>query len=83
MCEENSVVIKNATVVNFDATQKNTLIYVKNGVIGFIGKENEFEIPNSVRVIDAEGKFVIPGGIDYLAETLLRHNFSSLLIRRH
>lgn len=56
--------IKNARVVNHDATQDNASIYIENGKIQFIGKESELVAPEGCRVIDASGKYVFPGGID-------------------
>lgn len=59
-----SVYIKNATVVNFDSTQENVAIFIEDGIIKFIGAENDFKAPQNVKIIDAEGKYVLPGGID-------------------
>ncbi|CAO1395386.1 unnamed protein product [Diamesa hyperborea] len=42
----------------------NTDIYVEDGIIKYVGNGNDFCVPGGVRVIDASGKFVIPGGID-------------------
>lgn len=64
MSEQSSLVIKNATVVNFNSIEKNVLIYVKDGIIEYVGNESEFSVPNDVKVLEANGKFVIPGGID-------------------
>lgn len=47
--------IKNATVVNADKTQENALIYIKNGVVEFIGNANDVVLPENSRTIDAEG----------------------------
>ena len=58
------VYIKNASIVNFDSIQENSVIFVENGIISFIGSENDFKVPKNVRIIDAEGKYVLPGGID-------------------
>jgi len=56
--------IKHACVVNHDSTLENVAIYIEDGIIKFIGPEAEFLAPQGVRVIDATGKYVIPGGID-------------------
>lgn len=59
-----SIFIKNATIVNFDSITENAAIFIENGIIKFIGDEKDFKIPESVKVIDAEGKYLLPGGID-------------------
>jgi dihydropyrimidinase len=56
--------IKNATIVNADSIRENSSIFVENGTISFIGNECEFHVPENTKIIDAEGKYVIPGGID-------------------
>jgi len=56
--------IQHACVVNHDSTLENVAIYIEDGIIKFIGPEVEFPAPQGVRVIDASGKYVIPGGID-------------------
>lgn len=58
-----SLFIKNAKIVNFDSIIENS-IYIEDGIIKFIGSEKDFKVPESVKVIDAEGKYVLPGGID-------------------
>lgn len=64
MSGENSLVIKNATVVNCDSTQENVAIFVKNGIVEYVGPESDYKFPSDCNVIDATGKFVLPGGID-------------------
>lgn len=56
--------IKHARVVNYDSTQEDVAIFIDTGKIKFIGRESEFPAPDGVRIIDAEGKYVLPGGID-------------------
>jgi dihydropyrimidinase len=56
--------IRHARVVNHDSTQDDVAILIENGKIKFIGKESQMPAPTGVRVIDAAGKFVLPGGID-------------------
>lgn len=59
------ILIKNATIVNSDSTQKDSAIYIKNGIIEFAGPQSNFKLsPSNCRVIDAKGKYVLPGGID-------------------
>jgi dihydropyrimidinase len=60
----NNIYIRNACVVNCDTIQENVAVYVENGKIKFIGVEADFPAPADVEVIDASGKYVIPGGID-------------------
>lgn len=58
-----NLLIKNARIVNHDSTQDNATIYVENGIIKFIGN-GDFPVAEGCRVIDAAGKYVLPGGID-------------------
>lgn len=56
-----SLLIKNGTVVTADSEEVNDVL-IENGKITKIGKN--IEAPKDVKVIDATGKFVCPGGID-------------------
>lgn len=61
---ENNLYIKHARVVNHDSTQNDVSIFIENGKITFIGSESEMKVPEGVRVIDANLRYVLPGGID-------------------
>lgn len=56
--------IKHAHAINFDSAQDDVSIYIEDGVIKFIGAESDHPAPEGCKIIDASGKFVIPGGID-------------------
>lgn len=58
------VFIKNGTVVNHDQILEKVDVCVEDGRIIFVGKTGNSEVPDGCRVIDASGKFVIPGGVD-------------------
>ena len=63
-----SVLIKNATLVNADASEQAD-IFIKNGLIERIAPAiNPADVKSSdapsVEVIDASGKYIIPGGVD-------------------
>ncbi|XP_065368457.1 dihydropyrimidinase-like isoform X1 [Calliphora vicina] len=60
---QNRVYIKNGQVVNHDQTFKAD-VYIEDGIIKFVGPASEINVPGGARVIDAAGKYVIPGGID-------------------
>ncbi|KAM7362740.1 dihydropyrimidinase-like isoform 2-T4 [Cochliomyia hominivorax] len=60
---QNRVYIKNGQVVNHDKQFKAD-VYIEDGVIKYVGPASEFTVPGGVRVIDATGKLIIPGGID-------------------
>ncbi|CAH1105718.1 unnamed protein product [Psylliodes chrysocephalus] len=58
---QNRLLIKNGTVVNEeDVTEED--IYIEDGIIKQMG--NNLIIPGGTRVIDARGKYILPGGID-------------------
>lgn len=57
------LVIKNATVLTITKGDiENGAIHIQNGKIKAVGKD--ISIPAGVRVLDAKGRFVIPGIID-------------------
>ena len=59
----NEVLIKNATILTIThGTIPNGSIYIKDGKIAAVGQV--VEAPPTARVIDATGKFVMPGIID-------------------
>jgi dihydropyrimidinase len=58
----NSLLIEHACVVNSDSIQDDVSIYIENGIIKFIG--SNFTAPADCRIIDANGRYVLPGGID-------------------
>lgn len=55
--------IKHARIANHDSVQDDASIYIEDGKIMFIGIESEFSVPENCKVVDAAGKFVLPGGI--------------------
>ena len=61
--ETGSLLIKNGTVLTVtDGTKANTDVLVKDGKIERIGKN--LKAPKDVKVVDATGKYVMPGIID-------------------
>ncbi|XP_013098892.2 dihydropyrimidinase isoform X1 [Stomoxys calcitrans] len=60
---QNRVYIKNGQVVNHDGTFKAD-VYIEDGIIKFVGPASEINVPGGVRVIDASGRMILPGGID-------------------
>ena len=58
---QNRLLIKNGTVVNDDG-QESIDVYIEDSRIKQMG--SHLIIPGGTRVIDATGKFILPGGID-------------------
>ncbi|XP_061402678.1 dihydropyrimidinase-like [Musca vetustissima] len=60
---QNRVYIKNGQIVNHDKTFKAD-VYIEDGTIKFVGPPSEIVVPGGVRIIDASGRLILPGGID-------------------
>jgi len=56
-----SILIKNGTIIT-DGYRNKTDIYCEDGLIKAIGKNINF--PQDTQIIDAQGQYVMPGGID-------------------
>jgi len=56
-----SLLIKNGIIIS-DGQRKNADIYCEAGLIKAVG--NNLNIPDNVKVINAKGQYVMPGGID-------------------
>ena len=59
--QDGKILIKGGTVVNDDG-QEEADVLIDGGKIVEVGKD--LEIPSDAKVLKAEGKFVIPGGVD-------------------
>lgn len=60
-----SVAIKGGTVVNPDgSTLENAVVLIANNKISKVGTARKVKIPTNAQVIDASGKWLIPGLID-------------------
>lgn len=61
--EQVDLVVKNPTIIDVrtGSNLNNHSIIVKNGMIESIQKSSSIEVPDDIPVIDAKGKYVIPG----------------------
>ncbi|MEE9438024.1 MAG: amidohydrolase family protein [Saprospiraceae bacterium] len=61
--EKGDILIKNGTVITItDGVKENTDVLISNGKIKSIGKN--LSAGSSVRIVDAKGKYVMPGIVD-------------------
>jgi len=60
---QNRLYIKKGKVVNHDSIQIAD-VYIEDGKIRYVGNGADFTVSGGCRVIEANGKYVIPGGID-------------------
>jgi len=83
------VVIEGATIIDGTGSgpQKGWIIVLGDGRIQDVGPANQVRRPDGARVIDAKGKFIIPGLTDahvhyygYEAELYLAHGVTSALL---
>ena len=83
------VVIEGATIIDGTGSgpQKGWIIVLGDGRIQDVGPANQVRRPDGARVIDANGKFIIPGLTDahvhyygYEAELYLAHGVTSALL---
>ncbi|MCK5351948.1 PD40 domain-containing protein [bacterium] len=58
--------IRNVRVLDFDVDgfTKATSLFIDKGRIQWIGSEKKHKVPRNVKIVDAEGKFAIPGLFD-------------------
>src|SRR5258708_254828 len=64
------ILIRNATVLTVShGTLQNTDILIQKGKISAIGRS--LKAPENIRVIDATGKFIMPGIIDCHSHSML------------
>jgi imidazolonepropionase-like amidohydrolase len=79
--ENGSLAITNATIIDGTGARpirKGTII-IENGLITIIGKARGISIPPGIRIVDANGKFIIPGMIDANLHLYLNTDLESLI----
>lgn len=61
-----SIAITNANLINVNDGKvlNNTTILIENNLIKEVGKTGKIKIPTDAQVIDAKGKWIIPGMVD-------------------
>lgn len=60
---QNRIYIKKGQVVNHDGIT-NADVYIEDGKVKYVGPGSDFVVPGGVRIIDATGRLLMPGGID-------------------
>lgn len=65
LAQSGEIVIRNATVLTItNGTIQNGSVLIRGGKIAAVGRDAEVPAPASARVIDASGRYVMPGIID-------------------
>jgi imidazolonepropionase-like amidohydrolase len=68
--QSNDFVVRNATILTVSHGRiEHGAIYVKGGKIAAVGTNDQVSTPAGVKVIDAAGKFILPGIIDTHSHT--------------
>lgn len=60
------LVVRGGTVINPDGSAPftNAVIVIRNGQIAEVGRADQVSIPKGIAVIDATGKWIVPGYVD-------------------
>ncbi len=83
-----SILIRGATLIDGTgaAATPNSAILIENNKIAAVGQADELKAPAGTEVVDATGKFIIPGLIDahvhyreWLGEVFLAHGVTSVI----
>lgn len=70
LAQSNDFVVRDATILTVSHGRiEHGSIYVKGGKIAAVGTNDQVSAPSGVKVIDAAGKFVLPGIIDTHSHT--------------
>ncbi len=78
---KSSIAITNASIIDMldGNVSKNMTIIINDSIISRIAKSDEIKIPKSVRIIDASGKYVIPGLWDMHIHTSSEFNTREII----
>ena len=64
MCQRETLVFKNATIITPMRVIDNGVLIVENGKISRIGPESETKVPQGIKLIDVADDYLAPGFID-------------------
>jgi len=68
MCSSKYIIIKNVNIISmankYEKLEQNKTIIIRNNHIESINNDDKVQIPSSSTIIEANGKFLIPGLID-------------------
>ncbi len=72
-------IIKGGTIINTEGNKvytNNSIIVIEKNKIIYTGKKNHFQINKKYKIIDAAGKYIVPGLIDSFA-TINNQNYAN------
>jgi len=64
MTEKEPIVFKNARIITPMRVIDNGMLVASDGKISYVDRKDEIKVPENARIIDVDGKYLVPGFID-------------------